>query len=89
MAVLSVVRSENGEQEMIELIIRYAEPKAGEADSVVRPMEVMGELVRCKDCEYRDKTKVNKKGFEVCVASGMDMTDNDFCSLAKMKGGTK
>ena len=47
------------------------------------------ELVRCKDCEYRDKTKVNKKGFEVCVASGMDITDNDFCSLAKMKGGTE
>ena len=46
-------------------------------------------VIRCKDCEYRDKTKVNKKGFEVCVASGMDITDNDFCSLAKMKGGAE
>ena len=71
---------------MTELIIRYAEP-SGIADKTVIPSEVVGELVRCKDCEYRDKTKVNKKGFEVCVASGMDITDNDFCSLAKMKGG--
>ena len=73
---------------MTELIIRYAEP-SGIADKTVIPSEVVGKLVRCKDCEYRDKTKINKKGFEVCVASGMDITDNDFCSWAKMKGGAE
>ena len=64
---------------MTELIIRYAEPKAGEADSVVRPMEVMGELVRCKNCFMHDECEARKWYGE-----------NGFCSIgAKMKGGTK
>ena len=67
---------------MTELIIKYAEPKAGEADSVVRPMEVMGELVRCKDCKYRQYDSPNI----ICRKHNLHCYENDFCSWAKMKG---
>ena len=75
---------------MTELIIKYAEPKAGEADSVVRPMEVMGELVRCKDCEYRvhchqtvSHTKIHED-FKEYWSEPIE-----WCSRAKMKGGAE
>ena len=41
-------------------------------------------IVRCKDCRYRNG-KVNRKGFEVCDATGMDITDNDYCSYGERK----
>lgn len=72
---------------MTELIIKYAEPKAGEADSVVRPMEVMGELVRCEDCEYKvhchqtvSHTKIHED-FKEYWSEPIE-----WCSRAKMKG---
>jgi len=40
-------------------------------------------VVRCKDCRYRNNTKVNEKGFEVCTVSGMDITDDDYCSFGE------
>jgi len=49
--------------------------------------EENGELVsvvRCKDCRYRNG-KVNSKGFEVCDATGMDITDEDFCSWGERR----
>ena len=63
---------------MTELIIRYAEP-SGIADKTVIPSEVVGELVRCKDCEYKDKPTCPE-------VDNIWFTDNDFCSWAKMKG---
>ena len=46
------------------------------------------ELVRCKDCEHRYWDKTSE--FWTCYHT-MDLAteDNDFCSLAKMKGGTE
>lgn len=41
-------------------------------------------VVHCKDCRYRNG-KVNRKGFEVCDATGMDITDNDFCSWGERR----
>ena len=41
-------------------------------------------VVRCKDCRYRNG-KVNRKGFEVCDATDMDITDNDFCSWGERR----
>lgn len=35
--------------------------------------------VKCKDCMY-NKGEVNKKGFRICSANGMDITDDDYCS---------
>ena len=50
------------------------------------------EVVRCKDCRYHQTAKVNEKGFLICPASGMEITENDFCSYgeppeAAMKAG--
>ena len=41
-----------------------------------RPAPPIG---RCKDCAHKQKAKVNDKGFLVCPASGMEITDDDFC----------
>lgn len=41
---------------------------------------------RCKDCASKEKAAVNAKGFLVCPASGMEITDDDFCSYFKPKG---
>ena len=37
------------------------------------------EVVRCKDCIYNPLT-ANEKGFFICQASMMEITDNDYCS---------
>lgn len=47
-----------------------------------RPMPPIG---RCKNCAYKDKTKVSEKGFLVCPASGMEITDEDYCSYFEPK----
>ena len=43
------------------------------------------EVVRCKDCKYMDEAKVNSKGFLICPASGMEITDMDFCSYGERR----
>lgn len=42
-------------------------------------------VVRCKNCQYRDEAKVNKKGFLICPASGMEIMDDDFCSYGERR----
>ena len=43
------------------------------------------EVVRCKDCVYWPKAKVNRKGFLICPASGMEIKATDFCSYGERK----
>lgn len=43
------------------------------------------EVVRCKDCKYFQTAKVNNKGFLICPASGMEITETDYCSYGKRK----
>ena len=43
----------------------------------------MVEVVRCEDCNYYAKAKVNEKGFLICPASGMDITEEDYCSYGE------
>lgn len=38
------------------------------------------EVVRCKDCQYYQDAKINKKGFLICPAFGMEITETDYCS---------
>lgn len=45
------------------------------------------EVVRCRDCEYGKEARVNEKGFLICPASGMEITDNDYCSYGVSKDG--
>lgn len=40
-------------------------------------------VITCKKCRYMQEAKVNKKGFSICPASGMEITDDDFCSYAE------
>ena len=40
-------------------------------------------VVKCKDCVYRKRARPNRKGFLVCPASGMEITDDDFCSYGE------
>lgn len=40
----------------------------------------------CRDCGYRKKATVNDKGFLICPASGMEITDYDYCSYGEQIG---
>lgn len=51
-----------------------------------RPAPPIG---RCMECAYKEKATVNAKGYLICPASGMEITDTDFCSYFKSKGGDK
>lgn len=35
---------------------------------------------RCGECVYSRNVKPNGKGFNICPASGMEITETDFCS---------
>lgn len=48
-----------------------------------RPAPPIG---RCNDCATKEKATVNAKGFLICPASGMEITDEDFCSYYESKG---
>ena len=47
------------------------------------------QVVRCVDCKYRELAKVNCKGYTICPASGMEITDDDYCSYGERKGDRK
>lgn len=42
-------------------------------------------VVRCKDCVYSQSAKINKKGYRICPASHMEITDDDFCSYGERR----
>lgn len=44
-------------------------------------------VARCKDCTFKEKAEVNSNGFRICPASGMEITDDDFCSYGVGKRG--
>lgn len=44
------------------------------------PAADVAEVVRCKDCRYYQDAKINKKGFLICPASGMEISETDYCS---------
>ena len=44
-------------------------------------------VVRCRECIYFEDSQVNEKGFLICPASGMEITDMDFCSYGERKEG--
>lgn len=49
------------------------------------PAADVAPVVKCKECKYYESAKVNNKGFLICPASGMEITDNDFCSYGERK----
>lgn len=42
-------------------------------------------VVKCKDCYYWMKAKVNRNGGLVCPKSGMEITATDYCSRAEKR----
>lgn len=61
---------------------------------LVKLMAVMGivdtvEVVRCKDCVYSKGVMANKRGVRKCPGSGMDISDNDYCSYAERRNDGK
>ena len=81
---------------MTELIIKYAEPTA-EMDRAVIPSEVVGTLVRCKDCIHYDgwcgvhlqprlETDFCNYGDDTIPLNYVEVTEE---ARAKMKGGNE
>jgi len=70
---------------MTELIIRYAEPSAG-MDRAVIPSEVVGTLVRCKDCRHRYE-EGDCTHYYWCRLNDRPVDDTDFCAWGERKGG--
>lgn len=50
------------------------------------PAADVAEVVRCKDCQYYQDAKINKKGFLICPSSGMEITETDYCSYGARMG---
>ena len=42
-------------------------------------------VIRCEECRYYQNAKINKKGFLICPASGMEITEDDYCSYGERK----
>ena len=51
------------------------------------PAADVAPVVRCKDCRYYQTAKVNEKGFLICPASGMEITETDYCSYGALMDG--
>ena len=51
------------------------------------PAADVAPVVRCKDCRYRRNAKVNENGFLICPASGMEITETDYCSYGALMDG--
>lgn len=39
----------------------------------------------CGECKYFEKARTNEKGFHICPASNMEITEQDFCSYGEPK----
>lgn len=73
--VLDVVKRTSGD---------YA---AAWAEIVYMPTADVVEVTFCKDCRYYQDAKVNEKGFLICPASGMEITEMDYCSYGALMDG--
>ena len=45
-------------------------------------LEVVGELIRCKDCNFKEEYRGWNKW---CIKNSFGTTDDDFCSWAERK----
>lgn len=42
-------------------------------------------VIRCRECKHCVDAKWNKKGYRICPASYMEITDADFCSYGERR----
>lgn len=50
-----------------------------------QPTADVVEVVRCSECVNGKKAVINDKGFKICPVSGMEITDNDYCSYGERR----
>ena len=69
-------------EDAINLLWLYADESCA---SVVSDFESLPAVpvVRCQECRYYPTAKVNEKGFLICPASGMEITETDYCSYGE------
>ena len=60
-------------------------PEMSEEEFNSFPAADVVEVTFCKDCRYYQDAKVNEKGFLICPASGMEITEMDYCSYGQHK----
>ena len=83
----------NGEYEITFASKEYEKAKAVEKvccavmDKAVKSPLDVEVVVRCRECIYFEDSQINEKGFLICPASGMEITDMDFCSYGERKEG--
>lgn len=75
-----------------ELLARYDaehEGTPGRARELIKqaPAADVALVIRCEECRYYQNAKINKKGFLICPASGMEITEDDYCSYGERKEG--
>lgn len=65
------------------------EPTTKELFGLVMAMPAadVAPVVCCKDCQYYQDAKTNPKGFLICPASGMEITEMDYCSYGALMDG--
>lgn len=70
---------------------RQHKGKPGKAREIIAtaPAVDAEPVVHCKDCKHMKKATANDKGFLICPASGMEITDNDFCSYGEYEEGNR
>lgn len=69
---------------VIDLITRrYELPELCTHEINSIPAADVVEVVRCKNCRYYQDAKVNEKGFLICPASSMEITEADYCSYGE------
>ena len=73
-----------------ELLARYDaehEGTPGRARELIKqaPAADVAPVIRCEECRYYQNAKLNKKGFLICPASGMEITEDDYCSYGERK----
>ena len=73
-----------------ELLARYDaehEGTLGRARELIKqaPAADVAPVIRCEECRYYQNAKINKKGFLICPASGMEITEDDYCSYGERK----
>ena len=49
------------------------------------PIADVVKVVKCSECVNGKKAVINDKGFKICPVSGMEITDNDYCSYGERK----
>lgn len=47
------------------------------------PAADVAPVVRCRDCVHWREAVINDKGFLICPASGMEITESDYCSYGE------